>query len=121
MIIITVFISQDKPRNDPYLCFCLFFLTGALVYKAYTGFGGVAKKIFDNRLIQYGGKISYGIYLFHKIIPTLVQSLFKWLRLSPPSHAFVFIFSLVLTFLIAHLSWILVEKRMTMLKEKFDL
>ncbi len=116
----TLYLSFEKPQNDPFFCASLFFLSGALVFQANVGFGGFLKKIFDTPAIIYGGKISYGIYLFHKAIPLIFISVLRTLKITPEKNV-VLISSVGLTLLVAHLSWKLFEQRINNYKLKFDI
>ncbi len=67
--------------------------------------------IFGNRAMQLIGVISYGIYLWH--IPVL-----KWLldeswigAMEGYQFPWLFLISAVLSFILATLSWVLVEKK----------
>lgn len=103
----------------------IFFLpvTGVLlVARGVEGFRGPAKFIFDNRALQYLGKISYGIYLFHKPIPHVIKPALLDFGIDYRDHPWLFlpIFA-ALTVLVAHFSWKLVEKPVLRLKDRFDL
>ncbi len=91
----------------------------SLVYQAYIGFPGLAGKIFDLKPLQYLGKISYGIYLYHKPIPLIIILVLarKGFVLDPVAG---FSLCLILTFVISHLSWKYFEKPILKLKERFD-
>ena len=54
------------------LAFGLFF--GSLIVNAANGFQGISGKILELRPLQYLGKISYGIYVYHFNVPWLVGS-----------------------------------------------
>lgn len=62
--------------------------------------------ILSYKPLVYIGSISYGLYLWH--IP--VFRLFKWYSNSPPYISFILKF--ILTFIIASLSYFLLEKKM---------
>jgi peptidoglycan/LPS O-acetylase OafA/YrhL len=68
---------------------------------------GFTNKLLSQPLLVGIGKISYAIYLWH--VP--VFHWFKWHSTLPPSMSFILKF--ILTFLLAGLSWILVEKKAT--------
>ncbi|MEN9884656.1 MAG: hypothetical protein RLZZ420_1873 [Bacteroidota bacterium] len=65
--------------------------------------------ILSFKPLVYIGSISYGLYLWH--IP--VFRLFKWYSNSPPYISFILKF--ILTFIIASLSYFLLEKKMLMI------
>jgi peptidoglycan/LPS O-acetylase OafA/YrhL len=119
-IVLTLITSYDKPRNDPFLCASLILLSGSVVLKAVDGFNGFWKKMMELKWVQYGGKISYGIYLYHKVIPTLISSTCHRLNIESPNRWLVFLGSIGLTFLISHLSWKWLEQPLLKLKSKFE-
>lgn len=72
------------------------------------------KIFFSNIVIVYIGKISYGIYLYHFIVFSLVDNSF-----SNYSIVLVAILKFLLTLIIAVLSWHLIEKKVLNLKKYF--
>jgi peptidoglycan/LPS O-acetylase OafA/YrhL len=50
----------------------LCWLTMSLVFYGWKGYEGISKKVFDFKIVQYIGKISYGIYLFETPISFLI-------------------------------------------------
>ena len=54
-----------------------------LVDRAVGGFRGVGKAILEFKPLVYIGSISYGIYVFHGFIPSLMDRLERSLRLLP--------------------------------------
>lgn len=65
------------------------------------------RSVFNNSFLDYGGKISYGIYMYHMIVIFVVIHLGKNHLLNlDPILSFIIFYSLVLagTFLTAHLS-----------------
>ncbi|MCB0729142.1 MAG: acyltransferase, partial [Ignavibacteriae bacterium] len=87
-----------------------------LISEAGIGFTGSLKKIFENRLLLYIGKISYGIYLFHAFIPPL----YKYFNLPHFTNIYVqFIIQATILTLISSISWIIIEKPVISLKKKF--
>jgi len=120
-ILLTLVTSYDKPRNDPYLCLSLILLSSSLVLNAVIGFKGVVKTFMENKWVVYGGKISYGIYLYHKVIPTLFISSVERAGYEMPNRWLTMMVSIALTFLISHLSWKLIESPILKLKKNFEL
>jgi peptidoglycan/LPS O-acetylase OafA/YrhL len=61
-----------------------FFTNGALmavvygwvVLSAAIGFGGIVGRVLENRVAVYIGRISYGIYVTHNFMPSVVEALF---------------------------------------------
>lgn len=74
--------------------------------------------------LDYLGKISYGFYLFHNLIPTkLGEAPAFYARLHVPialQHALPIVLQFQLSFLLAHLSWHLLEKRVLALKKPIE-
>lgn len=84
--------------------------------------------VLDNRVLIFLGKISYGIYLYHHIIPTALNLKFinkyfnpllpdwlykdNWLKLFVVENA-------ILLIVISWLSYVLIEKRFLNLKKQF--
>jgi peptidoglycan/LPS O-acetylase OafA/YrhL len=48
---------------------------GWLVSRARRGFGGLAGRAFEFRPVVYLGKISYGVYVYHVLLPALILAL----------------------------------------------
>ena len=94
-------------------------VTGSLVYQSYISYKGFAKRVFDIHFLQYLGKISYGIYLYHKPIPLLLIFSLAKIGIKLPPFLGVSI-CLVITILLAHFSWKLIEKPILKLKDNFD-
>lgn len=68
--------------------------------------------IFNNKAIDYLGKISYGLYVYHYAILHFMDKL----SLQRPVYILL---SLMLTILISSLSYELIEKKALLLKDKF--
>jgi peptidoglycan/LPS O-acetylase OafA/YrhL len=100
----------------------LFALMSAIIinYASQNKFKGIAKYILENDFVVYSGKISYGLYVFHLFVPG-----FFWNYLSPKlglnvsnKYTACVIFYLV-TFVMAHISWKLMENPINNLKKFF--
>ena len=101
-----------------------------IILEAQKGFKGPFGKILDLPLLQYLGKISYGLYVFHNFVPWLWRclngtedryplpiALFTKPYMNTP---FVNLFAqTVLLLIIASLSWFLFEKPINSLKNAF--
>jgi len=92
-------------------------LFGWLIIKAAQGFSGLAGQVLASPPVIYLGKISYGMYLFHKPLPYLMRNLGMPSNLFPPIVMF-FIYTVLAT-IIASLSWHLFESRINSLKRWF--
>lgn len=88
----------------------------------------IFKYILNNRVLIFLGKISYGIYLYHNFIPTLLNSKLINIYINPllpdllykQYWGYLFLFeNIVLLILISWLSFILIEKRFLNLKKYF--
>ena len=71
----------------------------------------------NKKLLVYTGKISYGLYCFHGFVISFVILLLKKTGLILPNIVSGFIF-LLLTFLLATLSYYFIEKPFLNLKDK---
>lgn len=89
-------------------------------YASQNKFEGLHKSILENKFVVYSGKISYGLYIFHLFVPD-----FFWTWVSPKiglgitskyTAFFVFYF---ITFVMAHISWKLMENPINNLKKYF--
>jgi peptidoglycan/LPS O-acetylase OafA/YrhL len=87
------------------------------------GFKYVAKNFLENKFTVYSGKISYGMYLFHMFIPPLLYWLFPELEEYNSLHNYskyiLFILYYLVTFVIAHISWLMIEKPLNKLKNRY--
>jgi len=80
------------------------------------GYKGILKKIFENKFLMYLGKISYGMYLFHKFIPVIyARSGFAEIS-NLPIRLSVYLAMLII---LSSLSWYLLEKPVNSLKKYF--
>ena len=93
--------------------FGLFFVW--IIGRSVFGFGGAIGYILTIRPILFIGKISYGIYLFHILIPGMLIGL-KY----PTSHIPRFSLYFAVTIAICSVSWYLFESKILKIKDKFD-
>jgi len=85
----------------------------------------VARVILGNRPVRYLGKISYGLYVFHLLVISMVQAhisahVGNWVGAT--SHLFApicWIAALVLTIVVSAASYEVFERRFLRLKERF--
>jgi len=93
-----------------------------LVNGAACGFSGVAKRGLEWRPLVWLGAISYGLYVYHGLIPAAVPllegHLDVWLRLPSPGAARV-LYYFAATIPVAALSWYLFERPINNLKQCF--
>ena len=95
-------------------------LSLSLLIGCYYGYGGVVGKVMNSSSIQYLGKISYGLYLFHKPIPYFLKLITQRIGIAINNFLLLFL-SLFLVVIISHFSYIFIEKRFLKLKDKYDL
>lgn len=82
--------------------------------------GFVTKLIFSNSIVVSLGKISYGIYLYHFIVYSLLDK-----HISPSMYEILHEMKLInpmkilITIIIAYLSWNLIERPILKLKRHF--
>ena len=101
-----------------------------IIRKTFTGFKGFSGRILNNRAIRYLGKISYGLYVYHNLMPWLWRCLtcretdhplpigcLNSEMLSRPSVSLLAQF--VLLIVISSISWYAVEKPLNDLKVYF--
>ena len=106
-----------------------------LVYLATcNAYTGLSRAFLEHRLIAYVGKISYGIYLYHMPLYVLLNSLFLndiWVYWSTHDFPLIpklrynvwiptFLVHTTISIVIAHFSYILIEKPLLKLKKRFD-
>jgi peptidoglycan/LPS O-acetylase OafA/YrhL len=85
----------------------------SLIYLALFSSSAWAQSILRNRFLTYTGTISYGLYLLHKI-PFDVSKTAHW------GPVFSFCWTVALSYLLAAISWTLLEKPFLKLKRFFD-
>ncbi|MEI8202846.1 MAG: acyltransferase [Bacteroidota bacterium] len=90
-----------------------------IVLRASTnGFKWGIKMILENTFVLYSGKISYGLYVYHGFIPFLYYFIAPRIGLSIDSKYTTFVAFYLLTFIVASISWTLIEKPISRLKSR---
>ena len=84
----------------------------------------IVDKILSNKVLNFLGIISYGIYLFHNIVPKYWIWALRELNIETPATSYEFSyleFVIQTTFIvgISYLSWIVFEKPILKLKRYF--
>jgi peptidoglycan/LPS O-acetylase OafA/YrhL len=82
----------------------------SVIYCASNGFGGMVGRILDNTTLQYIGRISYGIYVYHGFILACYVGASE--RLDVPIISWgigLSVFMMVVSIVAAGLSWRLIE------------
>jgi peptidoglycan/LPS O-acetylase OafA/YrhL len=95
-------------------------LSVSLVVGCNFGFQGIAGKILSAPLLIYLGQISYGLYLYHKPIPFFMNLAMIKTNMHV-NGSILFVVSILLTVLISHLSYVMMEKRLLEFKVRYDL
>jgi peptidoglycan/LPS O-acetylase OafA/YrhL len=91
-----------------------------LVGAASVGFAGRAGRLLEWRPIAYLGKVSYGIYIFHMLVPVAFAYIAARLGRGYTDAGFVnFVATSLVTFAIAALSWELFEGPINGFKRHF--
>jgi peptidoglycan/LPS O-acetylase OafA/YrhL len=91
-----------------------------LVGTAARGFAGAFGRLLEWRPIAYLGKISYGIYVFHPLVPLALAAAAVRVGFKYPETGFLsFGASSLLTFAVAGLSWHFFEAPINRLKRHF--
>ncbi len=91
-----------------------------VVDRACDGFGGWIGRLLAWRPVRYVGKISYGIYLYHRFLRGFLFILVTEGYLPPPSSYLTRFLRIALgSLIIAMLSWHLFEAPINRLKRKF--
>jgi peptidoglycan/LPS O-acetylase OafA/YrhL len=85
-----------------------------VVLQAALGVEGLLTPVFDSGVLQYIGRISYGLYLVHNWMPDVVQ---KYFGAMPKYEAGPIV--LALTFAVCIISWHFFEKPVSKLKRYF--
>jgi peptidoglycan/LPS O-acetylase OafA/YrhL len=99
-------------------CLALFFV--GVIFHASIGLKGIAGKVLSLKPLIYIGKISYGLYIYHNFVPFFVERLWPVFGLEPEfTTNGYFLVHMTATFLIAALSWHLLEKPLNDLKRHF--
>ena len=92
-----------------------------LVSSAGLGFQGRLGSFLLFPPFVFLGKISYGIYLYHNFMPLLISPVFEYLNIPFQVPSFEnFVFSGILTVIVASLSWRFIELPINNMKRYFQ-
>lgn len=105
------FIGQVFPF---YFIGCTFLISIAI-----NGISGPFRWFFDWSIVNYLGRISYGIYLYHLFVPDLLRHLFVLMGFEPLVSAAYWLVNGLVTLAICSLSWYGIEKPINRLKDYF--
>jgi len=76
--------------------------------------------LFENRLFNFLGKISYGLYMYHVIVIVSCIQLFRYLDLLK-YHMMLLCICLLFTIILASLSYLIFEKQFLELKRRYSI
>ena len=116
--LMVLYFRYDKNYNSIYEVISRFsfgLFCAWLIGRAVFGFTGIVGYILSLRPLKYIGKISYGVYLIHILIPGMLMGL-KYPK-DPFSR---FCLYSILAIAICSISWYLFEIRILKLKDKFE-
>ena len=83
----------------------------------------IVNKLFNNKFLNFIGIISYGIYLYHNIVPKYWNYILLKININPYNSQFSYIeFFLQTVFIVvlSYFSWILIEKPILKFKRKYN-
>ena len=100
----------------------LFAIMSALIINqaSKNGFKGFFKLLLENKFVVYCGKISYGMYVYHLFMPALLWYLKDKIGFGSGDKYIQFIAFFMLTFILSHISWRIIEFPISKLKSKFE-
>ncbi|UEG49460.1 acyltransferase [Ferruginibacter lapsinanis] len=121
LLVVLFFYTEGNPFLTIYRELSLCISTFSFVLMSIFGWKGWVKFLSTNKAIQYIGTISYGIYLFHMVIPVIFQLILG--KVAPGLHipsVPLLIIYFGLTFVTAYLSYRFIETPFLKLKLKFS-
>lgn len=92
----------------------------ALVYYASRGIKqNLIKHVLENRIALYIGKIGYGLYVYHNLIPDFTAYVLQQLHIAPLSFTATQLLNALVLLALASLSYYLIEQPIYRLKKHF--
>jgi len=82
-------------------------------------FSGIVLKGLNNKYLVFLGKMSYGVYIYHMFVPAILIYLQSTFRFSLAGTGFYLLSGFILSFLIAYVSYKIIELPINNLKRKF--
>jgi peptidoglycan/LPS O-acetylase OafA/YrhL len=118
----SMLLKKDSSFLQPvFFPLSLSLLTVLLVHKATLGFNGFFGRIIESKAMVLVGQISYGVYLYHLVIPFFVSVACSKLHISFPSNDYLqAAIYIPVTLLTAYVSWRWFETPFTRLKKRFE-
>ena len=102
--------------KQPLVCWAFVWVVDA----AARGFRGLTGRVLLARPVQYAGKISYGLYLYHAPMADVVAMGARALSIPQPTGTMGFVLKVGLSVGVAALSWKFVEAPVVALKKRFE-
>jgi peptidoglycan/LPS O-acetylase OafA/YrhL len=116
VLLFIIFSHKDSFEYTVFYRFAFGIFFFLIIGKVVFGVGGKIGRILLFKPFLYIGKISYGIYLFHIIVPGMMMGV----KYPPEETFFRFCMYFSVTVAIASFSWYFVENPILKFKEKFD-
>jgi peptidoglycan/LPS O-acetylase OafA/YrhL len=101
----------------------------AIIYVVKGRYNQITRYILTNKVLVSLGKVSYGIYLYHYIIPgiyyTWIDRLYQYRHFSFSMYQYLknppvsYIIHLIITLVVSYLSYYLIENNINKFKSKF--
>lgn len=117
--VIAYYFFLDNVYISTFFPYSLMISFGLLVLKATYGFTGCIGRILEFKFLKHLGKISYGLYLYHKVIPLSLLIIFNKFGVSIENVVLYYLINFILLVAISHLSWIILESPILRLKSRY--
>ena len=92
----------------------------ALVYFASNGIGGITKLFLENKVCLYIGKIGYGLYVYHNLIPDLTTYLFEKCNITMPVSPILYAINALILLFLATISYYAIENPIYSFRKYFQ-
>jgi peptidoglycan/LPS O-acetylase OafA/YrhL len=92
----------------------------ALVYFASNGIRGFTKFFLENKACLYIGKIGYGLYVYHNLIPYLTTYLFEKSGITMPTSPILYVINAFILLLLATISYYAIENPIYSFRKYFQ-
>jgi peptidoglycan/LPS O-acetylase OafA/YrhL len=99
---------------------CLMLFLGLLVVNTVKGFSGWIGRLLELKAFNHLGKISYGLYLYHKVIPLILLIIMNRFNIHFNNVFSYFLINFTMLVIVSNLSWYIIEKPILNLKDKFN-
>ena len=112
-IFLSLYIIPNYLRDGLHILHALFFII--VILNVSSNPGSFLK--LENKLLNFLGRISYGIYMYHLIVIYFTIKLLEIYDIN--SKFLLYTLSILLTCIVSYISYIIFEKRFLNLKDKF--